>query len=59
MEPTDRIRIVLFTQQPFVAEGMATVCHTQADLMFEAWPDTLAATLECLRACAPTCCWYT
>lgn len=50
MDTTDRIQIVLYTQQPFVAEGMATVCQTQSDLTLTAWPDSQAATLECLRS---------
>jgi len=53
VNPTDRIRIVLYTQQPFVAEGMATVCQTQADVMLTAWPDSQAAALECLRSLLP------
>ena len=53
MNPTDRIRIVLYTQQPFVAEGMATVCQTQADVTLAAWPDSPAAALECLRSMRP------
>ncbi len=53
MNSTDRIRIVLYTHQPFVAEGMATVCQTQSDLLLTAWPDSHAATLECLRSVRP------
>jgi DNA-binding NarL/FixJ family response regulator len=32
---------------------MATVCQTQADLMLTAWPDSQAATVECLRSMRP------
>ena len=53
MNSTDRIQIVLYTQQPFVAEGMATVCQTQEDLMLTAWPDSLGGALECLRSLRP------
>ena len=53
MNCADRIRIVLYTEQPFVAEGMATVCHTQEDLMLIAWPESLGAALECLGNVRP------
>lgn len=53
MDSNDRVRVVLYTQQPFVAEGMATVCLTQADLMLIAWPNSQAAALECLHNVRP------
>ena len=53
MDFNEAIRIVLYTQQPFVAEGLAAVCQTQGDLMLTAWPNTLAGTVECLPRLRP------
>jgi len=47
------IRIALYTQQPFVAQGLAAVLDKYADLELAACPDSLSATLECLRSTHP------
>ena len=52
MEP-NQIRIALYTQQPFVAEGLAAVCQIQDDLALVAWPKALAGALECLPCVSP------
>ncbi|MCX6631007.1 MAG: response regulator transcription factor [Candidatus Solibacter sp.] len=49
----DRIRIVLYTQQPFVAQGQAAVFHAHADLQLAACRDNLSGTLDCLRSSRP------
>ncbi|MEO8594366.1 MAG: response regulator transcription factor [Candidatus Solibacter sp.] len=50
---SNQIRIALYTQQPFVAEGLAAVCHAQEDLLLMAWPNTLAGALDCLPRVCP------
>ena len=52
MEPHP-MRIALYTQQPFVAEGLAAVCQMQDDLTLVAWPKSLADALECLPGVRP------
>lgn len=53
MESDNRIRIVLYTQQPFVAQGLAAVLHNHADLELAACRDTLTGTLDCLKSTRP------
>ena len=52
MEPNP-MRIALYTQQPFVAEGLAAVCQMRDDLTLVAWPKNLAGALECLDGVRP------
>ena len=53
VESDNRIRIVLYTQQPFVAQGLAAVFHTHADLELAACRDNLSGTLDCLKSRRP------
>src|ERR1035438_807394 len=53
VESDNRIRIVLYTQQPFVAEGLAAVLQCHADLELTACRDSLSGTLDCLRSTRP------
>ena len=53
MESDQRIRIVLYTQQPFVAQGLASVLRTHPDLELAACRDTINGTLEFLRSTQP------
>src|ERR1035437_2558227 len=53
VESDNRIRIVLYTQQPFVAQGLAAVFHTHADLELVACRDSLSGTLDCLKSTRP------
>ena len=48
-----RIRIALYTQLSFVAEGLATVFCTHADLELAACRDSLSGTLDCLKSTRP------
>jgi DNA-binding NarL/FixJ family response regulator len=48
-----RIRVVLFSQQPFVVQGVATVFRSQKDLELSACRDTLTATLDSLKSIRP------
>jgi DNA-binding NarL/FixJ family response regulator len=50
VKSTHRIRIALYTQQPFVERGLAAVLLTHADLELTACRDSLSGTLECLRS---------
>ena len=50
VESDNRIRILLYTQQPFIAQGLATVFLSHADLELAACQDSLAGTLDCLRS---------
>jgi len=49
----NRIRIALYTQLSFVAEGLAAVFHAHADLELVACRDGLAGTLDCLKSTRP------
>jgi DNA-binding NarL/FixJ family response regulator len=49
----NRIRIALYTQQPFVAQGLAAVFCAHADLELAACRDSLSGTLDCLRSSRP------
>ena len=53
METYNRIRIVLYTQQPFVAEGLGAVLHRHADLELAACCDSLSGTIDCVRSTLP------
>ena len=53
MESDNRIRIALYTQQPFVARGLAVVLQSQTDLEFAASRDSLSGTLDCLKSTRP------
>jgi DNA-binding NarL/FixJ family response regulator len=47
------IRIALYTQLSFVAEGLAAVFHAHADLELVACRDGLSGTLDCLKSTRP------
>jgi len=53
VESDNRIRIALYTQQPFVAQGLAAVLLTHADLELVACRDSLPGTLDCLKSTRP------
>ena len=53
VESDNRIRIVLYTQQPFVAQGLAAVFHIHEDLQLAACRDNLSGTLDCLNSTRP------
>ena len=53
MESIRRIRIALYSQQPFVAQGLAAVFLTHGDLELTACHDSLSGTLDCLRSTHP------
>ena len=53
MKSDNRIRIALYTQLSFVAEGLAAVFHSHADLELVACRDGLSGMLECLRTTRP------
>ena len=53
MNSGNRIRIALYTQLSFVAEGLAAVFHTHADLELVACRDGLSGTLDCLKSTRP------
>jgi two-component system, NarL family, nitrate/nitrite response regulator NarL len=53
VESDNRTRVVLYTQQPFVARGLAAVLDNQADLELAACRDSLAGTLDCLKSARP------
>jgi DNA-binding NarL/FixJ family response regulator len=53
VELIKRIRIVLYTQQPFIAEGLAAVLRSQADLQLAGCRDSLSGTIGCLQAVRP------
>lgn len=50
VESDRRIRVALYTQQPFIALGLTAVFHTQADLNLAACRDSLSGTLDCLKS---------
>jgi DNA-binding CsgD family transcriptional regulator len=47
VKSNDRIRIALYTQQSFVAQGLAAVFRTHADLELIECRDSLSGTLDC------------
>ena len=49
MEKPHRIRVVLYTNQPFVARGLAAVLRGRSDMELAASLDTLAGILASLR----------
>ncbi len=53
MKRDQKIRIALYSQQPFVAQGLAAVLRTQADLKLATWQDTLPGLLEYLKTSTP------
>ena len=53
MERDRKIRIALYTQQPFVARGVATVLHALRDLELAACRETLSGTVESLKSKRP------
>ena len=53
MNSDNRIRIALYTQLSFVAQGLAAVFRTHADLELVACRDSLSGTLDCLRSTRP------
>jgi DNA-binding NarL/FixJ family response regulator len=48
-----RIRIALYTQLSFVAQGLAAVFGTHPDLELAACRDSLSGTLDCLKSTRP------
>ena len=48
-----KIRIALYSQQPFVAQGLAAVLRTQADLKLATCQDSLPGLLEYLQSTIP------
>jgi DNA-binding NarL/FixJ family response regulator len=48
-----RIRIAIYTQQPFVAQGLATVLRSQRDLILAACHDTVAGLRDYLKSATP------
>ena len=53
MNSDNKIRIALYTQLSFVAQGLAAVFGTHADLELAACRDSLPGTLECLKSIRP------
>jgi len=53
VETDNRIRIALYTQQPFVARGLAAVLNGQPDLELAACRDSLSGALESLKSARP------
>ena len=53
MKSDNRIRIALYTQLSFVAEGLAVVFGTHADLDLVACRDSLSGTLDGLKSTRP------
>ena len=53
MTSDNGIRIALYTQLSFVAEGLAAVFHAHADLELVACRDGLSGTLDCLKSTRP------
>lgn len=53
MESDNRIRILLYTQQPFVAIGLASLLQAHADLELTTFRDSLPGILDCLRSTRP------
>jgi len=53
VKSNSRIRIALYTQQPFVAQGLAAVLRTHLDLELAAYRGSLSGTLDCLRSIRP------
>jgi DNA-binding NarL/FixJ family response regulator len=47
------IRIALYTQQPFVAQGLAAAFRQHSDLQLAACPDSLPGVLRCLQSLRP------
>jgi DNA-binding NarL/FixJ family response regulator len=53
VKPDPKIRIALFTQQPFVAQGLAAVLRAEADLELVFSADSLAAVRDSLKTVTP------
>lgn len=53
MKSDNRIRIALYTQQSFVAQGLAAVFRTHADLELTECRDSLSGALDCLKSTRP------
>ena len=53
VEQETRIRIALYARQPFVAQGLAAVLKSHADLELTACRDTLSGSLDYLRSSRP------
>jgi len=49
----NRIRIALYTQQSFLAQGLAAVFGAHADLELAACRDSLSGALDCLKSTRP------
>jgi two-component system nitrate/nitrite response regulator NarP len=48
-----KIRIALYSQQPFAARGLAAVLRAEPDLELTACRDSLAGAIECLKSARP------
>jgi DNA-binding NarL/FixJ family response regulator len=53
VKSNNRIRIALYTQQPFVAQGLAAVFRAHADLELAACRDSLSGALDGLKSTRP------
>ncbi len=53
MKRDQRIRIAIYTEQPFIAQGLAAVLRSQRDLKLVACQDTLASLLDYLKSATP------
>ena len=53
VKPDPRIRIALYTRQPFVAQGLAAVLRAQADFELATLQDSLSGLLASLPSIAP------
>ncbi len=53
MNAHNKVRIALYTQQSFVAQGLAAVFRAHADLELAACRDNLSGTLDCLKSTRP------
>ncbi|MDR3700270.1 MAG: response regulator transcription factor [Candidatus Sulfopaludibacter sp.] len=53
MKRDQKIRIAIYTQQPFIAQGLAAVLRSQTDLRLAACLDTLASLRDYLKSATP------
>ncbi len=53
MKRDQKIRIAIYTQQPFIAQGLAAVLRSQRDFKLSACHDTLASLMDYLKSATP------
>ncbi len=53
MKRDQKIRIAIYTQQPFIAQGLAAVLRSQRDFTLAASHDALASLLDYLKSATP------